>query len=344
MTHLTRLGLGALLVLGLAVPAARCAPPDKLLPAEADTVASVNVRQILDSDIAKKYAIEQIKQALEGKELKTLLTDLGLDPLKDIDRAVVATLNTSKNDTKFLMIVHGSFDPEKLYRTAEVETKKNGDKFAMVKDGNTVMFKYQPENGDPPMYGTVVDEKTVIAASDKKLIADALAANKSDTPAKLKPELAALIKKMDEKASVYAVSVVKGKFDDVKLPGGGNLPIDLSGIEKVLPKAETLAVSVKISVDVTAEVTLGMKDDDAATDMQNAVEDLLKQVKPLAALAGAADPRAKPLADILAGIKTTAKNKDVVITGKITGDAIGKMIKPDGGNWYQGERPASAGW
>jgi ribosomal protein L18E len=332
MTRLTRLGLGALLVLGLAVPAARSAPPDKLIPADADTVASINVRQILDSDIAKKYAVEQVKQALEGKDLKTLLTELGLDPLKDIDRAVVATLNTNKTDTKFLMIVHGSFDPDKLYRTAEAYTKKEGDKFAMVKDGNTVMFKYQPENGDPPMYGTVVNDRTVIAASDKKLISDALAADKSTTPTKLKPELAALIKKMDERASVFAVSVVKDKFEGVKLPGGGNIPVDLSGLEKVLAKTETIAVTVKIGTDVNAEVTLGMKDDDAATDMQNAIDDLLKQVKPLAALAGAADPRAKPLGDILGGIKTTAKNKDVVITGKVTGDAIGKMMKPDGGN------------
>lgn len=331
MTRLTRFGLAALLVLGLAVPAARSATPDKLLPANADTVASVNLRQILDSDIAKKYALEQVKQMLEGREAKQLITDLGLDPLKDIDRLVVATMDTSKDNTKYLLIVHGSFDTEKLFRTAEAETKKNGDKFAMIKDGNTIIFKYQPENGDPPMYGTVVNDKTVIAASDKKLIADALAAEKNG-PAKLKPELGALIKKMDDKASAYAVSMVKGKFDDVKIPGGGNIPVDLSGFEKALPNAETISVSVRISVDVNLEVTLGMKDDDAATDMQNSVEDLLKQIKPLAALAGAADPRAKPLADILATVKTTAKNKDVVITGKVAGAAIGQMIKGDGGN------------
>ena len=301
------------------------------MPADADTVVSVNVRQIIDSDIAKKYALEQIKQALEGRDAKALLTDMGLDPLKDIDRAVVATINTSKTDTKFLIIIHGSFDPNKLFKAAEAQTKKDGDKFAMIKDGNTVMFKYQPQNGDPPTYGTVVSDNTVIAGSDKKLITNALAADKNG-PVKLKPELAALIKKMDEKSSVYAVSVVKGKFDDVKIPGGGNLPVDLSGIEKVLPNAETISLTVKISVDVSVEVTFGMKDDQSANDMQNTVEDLLKQVKPLAALAGAGNPQLKPLADILAGIKTVAKNKDVIVTGKVAGADIGRMIKPDGGN------------
>ena len=67
----------------------RAAEPDKLLPADADTVVTVNIKQILDTDIIKKYALEQLKQALDGQDAKKLLTELGLDPLKDIDRIVV---------------------------------------------------------------------------------------------------------------------------------------------------------------------------------------------------------------------------------------------------------------
>ena len=35
---------------------------------------------------------------------------------------------------------------------------------------------------------------------------------------------------MDEKASVYACGLVKGKFDEFKLPAGDNVPIDLTAI------------------------------------------------------------------------------------------------------------------
>ena len=66
-----------------------------------------------------------------------------------------------------------------------------------------------------------------------------------------------------------------------------------------MPLTESIAVSVKVGADVAVEVTLGMKDNDTAGEMRNALDDLIKQVKPLAALAGAAEPRAKPLADIL---------------------------------------------
>lgn len=337
MISLSRMLLGAALVVGLTAPLARAAEPDKLLPAEADTVAVVNVKQILESDIVKKYALDQLKQLLDGQDAKKLLGDLGLDPLKDIEKLVVASMDTKfarGAEPQFLIIVHGKFDPEKLYKTAEIESKKDADKFAMIKDGNTVMFKYQGAEGQPPVYATVVDDKTVVAASEKKLITNALKAADAAKPATLKKELSELIKKADEKASLYVISLVKGKLDEIKIPMGGGIPeklgAKLGDIEKSLPKLESVAVSIKIAGDVNLDVTIGMKDEDAALDFRNAIEDVFKELKPLAQLAGAVEPRAKPLSDILATVKTVNKAKDVTITGKVTGANIGKMVNPNG--------------
>jgi hypothetical protein len=330
MTRLSRLMLGATLVFGLS-STARAAEPDKLLPADTDTVAIVNFRQIIDSDIIKKYALEQIKQFLDGQDAKQLLGDLGLNPLKDIESVVIGSVETQFKkgaEPKFLLIVHGKFDADKLFKTAEARAKTDGEKFAMVKDGDTVMFKFEPGGGQGPVYGTVVNEKTVIAASDKKIIAAALKADGATKPAAIKKELAALITKLDDKASINFASLLKGKLDEVKLPGGGGVPVKLDGIEKALPKIETAAVSIKIGTDVTVDVTLGMKDEDAAGDMRNALDDLFKDLKPLVQGLGEFEPRAKPLSDVLSTIKITSKNKDVTLTGKVTGDNIGKMVKP----------------
>ena len=332
MIRLSRMVLGAALAIGFVAATAstsRAAEPDKLLPADADTVVHVNIKQILDTDIIKKYALEQLKQVLDGQDAKKLLNEIGLDPLKDIDKVVVGANIKGRNDTKFLLIVHGTFDPDKLYKAAEAQSKKDADRFAMIKDGNTVIFKYQPENGENPIYGTVVNDKTVVAGSDRKMIANALKAAEEGKKAPIKQELADLVRKMDEKASFYAVGLVKGKFDEFQFPGGGNLPVDLSAIQKLLPKTESMAVTVKIGMDVNVDVTLSMKDDNTANEMRDTLDDLIKQMKPLIALAGAAEPRAKPLADVLTTIKTATKNKDVTISGKVTGANIGKMIKPD---------------
>jgi len=329
MTHLHRLIVATVLIAGSVTATASAAEPDKLLPATTEGVLQINVRQILDSDIAKKYALEQLKQVLDGQDAKKVLADLGLDPLKDIEQVVVGFSGSGKADAKALIILHGKFTPDKLYLAAEAQAKKDPDKFSMTKEGNTIFFKFQPDNGDSSFFGTVVDEKTVIAASDKKLITNALAAAKNNQAASLNKDLSALLRKMDDKASIYAAGIVKGKFDELQIPGGGQLPVDLSAFQNLLPKIETMAVSVNVKADVFIEMTLGMKDDDSAGDFRSAFDDLLKQIKPLAQIFGAAEPRAKPLGDILGTIKSTTRNKDVVITGKVTGANIGKMVNPN---------------
>jgi len=334
MIRLSRLVFGAALFAGLAASPAKvgAAEPDKLLPADTDIVAIINLKQVLETDIIKKYALDQIKQLLDGQDIKKLLGDLGLDPLKDVEKLVISTSETKFEagaEPKFLLIVHGKFDAEKLFKTAEAEAKKDGDKFALIKDGNTVMFKYQGAEGQPPLYATVVNDTTVIAASEKKIITTALKAEAAAKPAALKKELADLLKKADDKTSIFVAGLLKGKLDDLKIPGGGMIPIKFDDLEKLIPKMESVAVAVKIGTDVLVDVTIGMKDDDSAGDMRNALDDLLKQIKPLVQLLGAAEPRAKPLADVLGSIKTGSKNKDVTISGKVTGANIGKMIKPD---------------
>ena len=124
------------------------------------------------------------------------------------------------------------------------------------------------------------------------MIANALKAAEAGKKAPIKQELADLIKKMDEKSSVYACGLVKGKFDEFKLPGGNNIPIDLTRPHEAAAAQDRdrSPSPSRSATDVNVEVTLGMKDDDTAGEMRNALDDLIKQVKPLAALAGAAQP------------------------------------------------------
>lgn len=316
-----RLLLAAAFAVALSAPSVRAAEPDKLLPSDSDTVAYINVKQLVESGVVKKYALEQIKQALAGQEAKKLLEEMGLDPLKDIETIWAGTSGKGPDDMKVLIVAHGKFDPDKLLKAAEAAAKKDGDKFSIVKDGGTTLFKFQPEQGNP-MYGTVVNDTTVIAGSDKKIVAAAL----EQKSVKLSADLAALVKKQDEKATMFVAASVKGKFDNVKVPA--QLPIDLSGFEKALPKTDTMSIVIKVTDDIKLEVTLGMKDDDAAADMGDAMAKALDGIKGLVPLLAAADPKAKPLTDVVKTVKSDVKKKDVVVTGTVTGDNIGKMINP----------------
>ncbi|MCS6865354.1 MAG: hypothetical protein RMJ56_00865 [Gemmataceae bacterium] len=303
----------------------RAAEPDKLLPPDSDTVIYINFKQLLGSDIIKKYALEQIKQALDGQEAKQLLQDMGLNPLEDIEKVWIGTSGKDRDDMKGLIVVHGKFDPEKLFKAAEAASKKDADTFSMVKDGDVVMFKYQSEEGNP-VYGTVVDEKTIVAGSDKNVITKALKQSREEKPAPLNPQLKALLKPMDEKWSIFAVSIVKGKFNDVNIPG--ELPIDLSGFTKALPNADTLSIVVKIAANIDLEVTFGMKDEDAATEMADGLAKMLDNIKQLVPLLIAVEPQAKPLADVVKTLTTDTKEKNVMLKGQITGENLGKLLTP----------------
>jgi hypothetical protein len=329
MTFLHRLVVGTVIVTGFSTASARAAEPDKLLPASSDSVLQVNVRQILDSDISKKYALEPLKQLLDGNDAKKILTELGLDPLKDIDQLIMGGSGTSKDDAKVLFIVHGKFNVDKLMNAAETQTKKDPDSYSKIKEGNTTIYKALFPNTDQPVYAAILDENTIVAATEKKMITTAVKANDGNEPANIKGELATLIKKIDSKSSIFAATIVKGKLDEVKIPGGGNLPVDLTAFQDLIPKIETLSFAVQVKSDVNVEITLGMKNENAAGDFQTAFDEFMKQVKPLIQIAGAAEPRAKPVIDILGTIKSSTKNKDVIIVGKVTGANIAKMVNPD---------------
>jgi hypothetical protein len=321
MTRLSRVIPAVAAVMLALAPAARAAEPDKLLPEDSEFVLSVNMKQIVESEIIKKYALDQLTQALQGADAKKFLTDLGLDPLKDIDRIIAGGSGKDQTDTKGLVIIHGKFDPQKLYKAAEAQTKKDPDHFSMIKDGKDVMFKYQPDNGNPA-YGTVVDDSIVVIGSDKKMVTTALGVG-SKKPT-LSKDLSALISKQDDKASVWIVGVTKDKLNNLKFPKGGGAPANLQG---QLEKMETVAIVVRVTKDISLDVTLGMKDADAADELGKTIDDGLQQIKGAVPFLAAMNPQMKPLVEVVKTLKANVKDRTISITASMPGNTIGDLLK-----------------
>jgi hypothetical protein len=322
MTRLVRPVLGLALAAVVTAAPTRAAEPDRLLPPDSDIVVSVNVRQALESDIVTKYALKSLQNKLQDKDAQKFLRDLGLDPLKDVERVVVGMSGKDETDFKYLVVVHGNFDPEKLYGAAEAQTRKDADHFALVKDGKDVMFKYTPDNGNP-LYGTVVDSKTVILSGDKKGITTALAvpaASKAD----LGREMNALVKGMDDKSTLWVAALSSGRLDKVKLKGPAANP----GIQSQLANLKTATLVLRVEKDINLNVDLGMKDDAAAEEAGKTVGELLQTVKGALPFLAANDPKLRPLVESSKSLKSEVKERSVVITGKLTGTAIGELVAP----------------
>lgn len=328
MSYVNRCVLAAAVAAtGLLAAPARAADVSPLLPAETQQVVFINVRQILDSELVKKFALAHLKQALEGNDAQKTMKELGLDPLKDIDSISGGLWGDDPQSMKGLFVVSGKFDPAKLFAAAEKESKKDGDKIAIVKEGDLRLVKVTVKDRPDPVYLAGADDKTILIGTDKDLVTTAMkASDKKGKPA-LKKDLVALIEKMDGKASLYVCGVSNGKVGDIPPNPLFDNPEKL---KKQLEKMQTTSMTVKITSDVNLDITMGMKDKDAADDFGTTVDDLLNKAKAFLPFIAMQNQNFKPVVnEISKSLKSKVEKDQVVITAKLTGDAIGKAAGTD---------------
>ena len=334
MRRVSRLLFAAVLLVGGA-SAARAAEVEPLLPKETEQVVHVNFKQMLDSDIVKKYALGQLKQAMQGADVKDKLEALGLDPLKDIDQATVG-LWGGVEDMSLVGVLKGRFDAKKLFDAAKVESDKNKDKVKIVTEKagekEVTLIKFENENGKPAFI-TVADEKTILIGTDKKLALAAVEGFNGKAKAALGKELTALLLKQDEKASLFYAGVTKGKFKDIpasQFDGLKNIGVDGEKFKEQLERMETAAVTVNVGKEIVFTAVMGMKDADSAQDFNTTLDKLVDTAKTFLPLLGGQQPKAKTFIDDLTktlGVK--AKDKDVTLNFTLSSKAIGDAIGTD---------------
>lgn len=325
---MTRLMLAAAVTAAALTAPARAADVDALIPAEAEQVVNINIRQLMDSDLFKKYMRGQIDQALKGNDAKKMLDRLGLDPLKDLDLIHGGLWGEDAQSMNGLFVIRGKFDPKKVFDVVEEEAKKNGDKISIVKEGDYTLVKVTVDNRPDPIYASVADEKTIVIGTSKKITTDAmkLAGDKS-TKSGVKKELTALVGKMDAKASMYVCGVSSGKVGDIPPNPLFDNPEKL---KKQLEKLGDVSMTLRVTTDVAFEVVMGMKDTDAADDFGGTVDELLNKIKVFIPLAAMQNANLKPVTnDLSKSLKSSVKEKNVVISAKLTGEAIAKAAGSD---------------
>jgi hypothetical protein len=323
---MSRLFLAAALAVAAAAPA-RAAEIDPVLPAQTESVVFVNVKQILNSDLMKRYAVGQLKQMLasDTNEAGKILKDLGVDPFKDIDR-VTGGFWGNQAEMNGVFVVKGTFDLDKMFTAAENAAKQNADKIAIVSEGKYKLVKFtNDQSPDRPIYATFADEKTIVGGTDKKLVVTAREVAEKGGQPQIKKDLAALILKQDEKASMYLCGLTDGKIDQLP-PGIDQFPgLNPEKLQKSLEAMRSMAMTVRLTEDVGLEIAMGMKDSDSADDFGGMLSQLIGTVKGFLPLITGQRPNLKPLVDELnSNLKSKAAGKDVTVTLKLSADAIGK--------------------
>jgi hypothetical protein len=295
----------SLIVLCLAAPArsqTTHAQPDRLIPGDAEVVAAVNVRQLLQTPVVQKHALDPLKLGLKrNEELRQLLAAAGLDPLKDIDTIALSTSGNPTSTGKVLAVIRGQFDPDKV-RTASAEyAKKHPGRVKGLKEG------------DLPMWEITLDGKSFFAAfADKDALV--MTGTKEDTvavvrragqpPQQLNKEMRAALDQLKGSESVWLAMVAT---DPIKQVLKGD---DLA--KNFADALQSVTGSLELTDDAQLSLVVHTNDPKAATQIKGKLDDLMRFVNALGT------SKAPLVGELLRGIKLETDKNDVSVRLKVT--------------------------
>lgn len=299
---------------------ARAAEVDKLLPNDTEILVTINLRQILDSPLVKKYALEHMKTALKSnRETEQVLDALGLDPLTDVNSIAIAGPG-GEDPEKGLFIIHGKFNKAKFEAKAKEEADKAGH-LKITKAGDYTVYEVAIDSPGPvkTMYVAVADPSTIVASPGKSYLTDALDKLNGKKQGAVSKEFQALIAKEDSKQSVWIV-----------LLSSALKKSNLANEEKVkemLGKFQSFSGGLTLTDEVRLDANISAKDAAAANDLKKELSGGLEQAKGLAAIFAANQPNLAPLGEVLDSIKVNTEKNSVVVKAKVSKDVIEKAIK-----------------
>jgi hypothetical protein len=309
-------------VLALVVAAmpAQAAELDKFLPDDTEVVASLNIRQLLDSGLAKKFDVakEVEKGIKENKEAGEVLKMLGLDPLKDISRVTIAT--PGKPDEKqVLLSVHGSFDLAKIHDTADKVIKDKPESLSVSKQDNLRLYEVKAGPRGDVVHVVFLSKDVLVASPTKAYIIDAIAKNSGKRDPKFSKGLQALVAKQDPKQSFWFAALAT---EELKKQLSGN-----PQTKQLAEKLESFSAGVTVANDIKFNVNVQTSEEAAAKDLRQKLEGA--KALGILAVSGIEDQPIKDyvpiITDVLNSFQFTQDKGRVVVELTITAAALDKI-------------------
>jgi len=320
-TWMKALGL-ALLALCAAAPS-RAAQPDPLVPGDAEMVVAVNVRQMLDSPLVKKYSLGQMKAALKANEqAQKMLAATGVDPFKDVDRVVLAK-GAGGND-KVLVVVRGRFDPEKVQAAAADFAEKEPGKLKISKQGGVRLYELKTEN--KPAFAAFAGKNALVVSPTRESTLEAVKNAGNEAP-ELNQEMQAALGKVTGKESVWWAVVIteEMKKQMKKNPQAAEMAPNLDAITGSFNLAEDARISLQVHT----------RNAKAAGQ----VKMLINQVKPLLAVVAQSNEELGPVVnELMENLKVTSQQNTVRVDLQITEEMIEKAAKKENGKGKEREK------
>jgi hypothetical protein len=303
---LSKAALGLALA-ALFVQASGAADPETPTSDNPEVVVSVNIRQILGSGLAKKYALDPIKNVLQSDQnAQKVITATGLDPLKDLDSITVSGANLKPPQA--LIVVRGRFDAEKINAAMADQAKKEKTLKSSKEGALTV---WQAEKDGQTLFATVASKGTMLMSLDKDNLVKAATGVGTG---KIGGELKTAIGKLTGKESMWLASIVT---EEMKTKLGEN------------PQTKKYADKLKAitgSITFTDDIQFGAQIYTTQADIAKEIRKVLNDLKPFLNLLASGNEQAAPIAkELLDALKIETKDTTVTIDLKVSEDLIKKI-------------------
>ena len=282
------------------------------LPADTQALIRLNFRAMIDSPLAKKMGIEKASEIIKSVPGGEILTEMGFDPLKDIDSITVAAPGGGDME-KGLIIVAGKFKADKLVAKVNEEAKNNKDKVKIHKAGDKTIFEIIIPEQQVPMFMMIASNNTILASTQKEYLEKALANSGSKLANK---DFSALVEKLDPDLAISMVAV-SSAFPSKSLPEQAKAIMD--GIESI-------GGGIGIDKDVTLKINVFTKDEDSSKKLKETMDQGMAQALGFLGLMAAQQKELTPVLEFVKSMKTSSKAKMMSLEGKLPGKMIEDAI------------------
>ena len=311
--HFSAFGLAALLPIA-SVQAA--AVPDRLTPSDAELVVQVNVRQMLQTPLATKHALNPLKALLErSTETRQLLRTAGLDLFKDIDTIALSMSGRPLSGGKLLVVVRGSFTPDKVLAATDDYAKKHPDRVKNCKDGDLPMWEIHSD--DRSFYAAFADNKTLVMTGTKTDTA-AVVHRTGQTPQQPSAAMQAALAHLKGSENMWVAMVAT---EDIKqLLKSDDTSKDFAAA------LQSVTGALELSEDAQFRLVVHTDSAQAAAKIKSKLDELM----PLLSFLGAGKDKSGKIAkEVIDSIKLKTEKNDVSVRIHVTDAQIQKAHKKD---------------
>jgi len=300
---------------------ARAGDLDPHLPADTTTYFTVNVRQVLDSRLVKKYALAPAREFLKEAGAEDVFKDLGFDPLKDVDRVIVAGPG-GKDVDRGLLIVRGSFDTDKLTKTAEARPEVTKHNVPLGGGAKHLVYEFSTEGAELPLFFAFVSDKVVIASPGKDYVVESLKQARANKKVVLKDKATQqMIERLDDKQSLSLIVPGKGLADAV----GQHLPRAFKG---ALDEVKVIGGGLTVSDEIKLDLAVSTSSDESARAFREKADRALKLA--LVPLSLVEDNKALGMVlEVVKSVRVGGRGKQVTLSAKLSADVVDDLFGKD---------------